>query len=268
MPSATVALDADTMIVADDETNALRVYARNKSGLPLNGFDFSGQLALPDADNPEIDIEGSTRIGDRLFWTGSYSNSKNFHVRPNRHRVFATDLAGSGINASLSYVGRYDWLLEDMVAWDQANGHGLGANALGLAASSAEGVDSKTPAGFNIEGLGMAPDNTTAYFGFRAPQLPTSDRHLALIVPVLNFDTLVTAAAPDSSPARFGDASAHRSSSTSADAASAASIAMPSGNSSSRRVRPAMRPVSRHPISACSRGPDSPATRRSIWAST
>ena len=196
--SATVALDADSMIVADDETNVLRVYARNVSGLPLNGFDFSGQLALPDAANPEIDLEGSTRIGDRLFWTGSYSNSKSFHVRPNRHRVFATDLAGTGINASLSYVGRYDWLLEDLVAWDQANGHGLGVDALGFAASSADGVDSKTPAGFNIEGLGMAPDNTTAYFGFRAPQLPISNRHFALIVPVLNFDTLVTTAAPGS----------------------------------------------------------------------
>ncbi|MEP6881142.1 MAG: DUF3616 domain-containing protein, partial [Dokdonella sp.] len=198
--SATVALDSETMIVADDETNALRVYARHVSGLPFNGFDFSGQLALPDPDNPEIDIEGAARVGDRLFWTGSFSNSKHFHVRPNRHRVFATDLSGSGVNASLSYVGRYDGLLEDLLAWDQSNGHGRGADALGLAASSAEGVDSKTPAGFNIEALGIAPDNSTAYFGFRAPQLPTGNRHLALIIPVSNFDALVTGAAPASLP--------------------------------------------------------------------
>ena len=196
--SATVAIDAQTMFVADDETNVLRLYRRDQSGLPLNGFDFSGQLNLTDPDNPELDLEGSTRIEDRVFWTTSFSNSKNFHVRPNRHRVFATDLAGTGVDATLAYVGRYDWLLEDLVAWDENNGHGLGANYLGFAASSADGVDSKTPAGFNIEGLAMAPDNSTAYFAFRAPLLPTTDRHQAVIVPVLNFAALITDAAPDS----------------------------------------------------------------------
>ncbi|MET0225611.1 MAG: DUF3616 domain-containing protein [Dokdonella sp.] len=203
--SATVAVDADTMLVADDETNILRLYDRHHSGLPLAGFDFSAQLNLTDPDNPEMDVEGSTRIDNHLFWTGSYSNSKNFHVRPNRHRVFATDLSGTGVDAALAYVGRYDWLLEDLVAWDQNNGHGLGANYLGFAASSAEGVDSKTPAGFNIEGLSIAPDGSTAYFAFRAPLRPTNDRHQALIVPVLNFPALLATA--DSQPqgaATFG----------------------------------------------------------------
>jgi hypothetical protein len=205
--SATIAIDDDTMIVADDETNVLRLYDRNHSGLPLNGFDFSGDLALTDPDNPELDLEGSTEIGNRVFWTTSFSNSKNFHVRPNRHRVFATDLSGTGIDATLAYAGRYDFLLEDMVAWDNANGHGLGAGYLGFAASSAEGVDSKTPEGFNIEGLAIAPDNETAYFAFRAPLLPTNDRHQAVIVPVLDFADLVTGAAPGSRPlgsATFG----------------------------------------------------------------
>jgi len=203
--SATIAVDADTMLVADDETNILRLYDRHHSGLPLAGFDFTSQLNLTDPDNPEMDLEGSTRIDNHLFWTGSYSNSKNFHVRPNRHRVFATDLSGTGANAALAYVGRYDWLLEDLVAWDQSNGHGLGANYLGFAASSAEGVDSKTPAGFNIEGLSIAPDGTTAYFAFRAPLLPTNDRHQALIVPVLNFPALLANAdSPAQGSATFG----------------------------------------------------------------
>lgn len=205
--SATIAVDDDYMFVADDETNVLRLYDRHESGLPANGFDFSSELNLTDPDNPEIDLEASAELGSTLFWTGSYSNSKNFHVRPNRHRVFATTLAGTGIDATLAYAGRYDWLLEDMVAWDENDGHGLGANYLGFAASSAEGVDSKTPEGFNIEGLAMAPDDSTAYFAFRAPLLPTTDRHQAVIVPVLDFVDLVTGAAPDSKPqgsATFG----------------------------------------------------------------
>jgi hypothetical protein len=205
--SATAAVDDLTMFVADDETNLIRLYRRDESGLPVNGFDFSANLHLTDPDNPELDIEGSARVDDRVFWTTSFSNSKNFHVRPNRHRVFSTDLAGAGDEATLAYVGRYDWLLEDLVAWDEGNGHGLGANYLGFAASSAEGVDSKTPEGFNIEGLALAPDGDTAYFAFRAPLLPTNDRHQAVIVPVLNFAALVDGAAPDSLPqgsAKFG----------------------------------------------------------------
>lgn len=196
--SATIALDDATMLVADDETNVLRLYDRDRSGLPLAGFDVTASLALTDPDNPELDLEGAARRGERVYWTGSYSNSKNFHVRPNRHRVFATDLVGAGAASSVAYAGRYDWLLEDFVAWDHANGHGLGIDALGFAASSAEGVDSKTPAGFNVEGLAFAPDDTTAYVAFRAPQLPTNARHQALIVPVLDFDALVTGAAPGS----------------------------------------------------------------------
>ena len=206
--SATIAVDDEYMFVADDETNVLRLYDRNQSGLPVNGFDFSADLNLTDPDNPELDLEASTQIDERAFWTASFSNSKNFHVRPNRHRVFATTLSGTGIDATLAYVGRYDWLLEDMVAWDENDGHGLGANYLGFAASSAEGVDSKTPEGFNIEGLAMAPDNATAYFAFRAPLLPTDDRHQAVIVPVSNFASLITGAAPDSLPqgsATFGE---------------------------------------------------------------
>ncbi|MET0231407.1 MAG: DUF3616 domain-containing protein [Rhodanobacteraceae bacterium] len=205
--SATIAVNDTWMIVADDETNVLRLYDRNHSGLPVNGFDFSADLALTDPDNPELDLEASTEIDSRVFWTTSFSNSKNFHVRPNRHRVFATDLTRDAENSTLAYVGRYDFLLEDMVAWDDADGHGLGAGYLGFAASSAEGVDSKTPEGFNIEGLAMAPDDATAYFAFRAPLLPTNDRHQAVIVPVEHFADLVTGAAPDSLPqgsATFG----------------------------------------------------------------
>ncbi len=265
--SATIAVNDTWMIVADDETNTLRLYDRNHSGLPVNGFDFSADLALTDPDNPELDLEGSTEIDSRAFWTGSFSNSKSFHVRPNRHRVFATDLTRNAEDSTLAYVGRYDFLLEDMVAWDNANGHGLGAGFLGFAASSAEGVDSKTPEGFNIEGLAMAPDNDTAYFAFRAPLLPTNDRHQAVIVPVEHFAALVTGAAPDSLPqgsATFGtpiflDLGGRGIRSLDRNAP---------GNTSSPRDRPAMRPALRRTIFVSTRGPATRSMRRSMSAST
>ncbi|AFD24571.1 beta strand repeat-containing protein [Deinococcus gobiensis] len=196
--SSAQALDADTMLVADDEFNALRLYSRSQSGLPLASFDFSSQLSLPDAANPELDLEASTRSGDRLYWLGSHSNSRTGKVRANRYRLFATDLSGSGAGATLSFVGHYDNLRADLIAWDNAGGHGLGAKYLGLDASAATGVvpEAEDGSGFNIEGLSFAPGSaTTALLGFRAPNEPATARRAALIVPVTNFTALVTGTA-------------------------------------------------------------------------
>ncbi len=210
--STALAIDADWMFVADDENQLLRLYSRTNSGLYQGGFDFTAALALTDIDGGaprEVDIEASTRIGNRLFWLGSHGNQAtgSNNPRPNRRRVFATELTGSGDTAALSYSGRYDHLLTDLIAWDDANGHGLGAAALGLAAASAPNVSPEIASGLNMEALTIAPDGTTALLAFRAPRLPTPTRTQALVIPVLQFDTLVTGAAPGSRPpgsAAFG----------------------------------------------------------------
>ena len=193
--STGIALDDHTMIVGDDENQVLRIYSRDDSGLPFGGFDFTANLALTDLDSGvprEVDIEASARAGSRIFWSGSHSNSDSGDLRPDRNRVFATDLTGSGANSELVYTGRYDHLRDDLVAWDQANGHALGANYLGFADSTAAGAGAKQASGFNIEGMAIAPDNSSAYVAFRAPLLPTDTRTQALIVPVRNVDALVT----------------------------------------------------------------------------
>jgi hypothetical protein len=68
-----------------------------------------------------------------------------------------------------------------------------------LAASASLGVAFKRIDAFNIEGLVMAPDGTTAYLAFRAPLVngsgPTTSmdqRTNALFVPLLNMPMLVT----------------------------------------------------------------------------
>lgn len=202
--STAIAIDDGAMIVADDENQALRVYDRARSGLFGAVFDFTDDLGLTDIDDGvprEVDIEASTRSGERIFWTGSQGNSRNGDERPNTRRVFATDLSGSGMGATLSYAGRYDHLRDDLIAWDQTDGHGLGADFLGFEAGSQPGVLPTMPTGFNIEGLTLAPDGTTAFLAFRAPLMPPDTRDQALIVPVQNFDALVTGAAPGSLPA-------------------------------------------------------------------
>ena len=208
--STAIGLDADLMLVADDEDQVLRLYQRKTSGLPLASFDFTSSLGLTDSTSGgvprEVDIEASARAGNRLYWLGSASNSSDGKSRPNRQRVFATDIAGSGASTTLSYVGRYDHLKDDLIAWDTSNAHGLGANHYGLAASAAANVLPEAPdgSGFNIEGLEFAPGSTsTAYVAFRAPISPTANRVHALIVPVTNFATLVSGN-PSSGPAAFG----------------------------------------------------------------
>lgn len=207
--STAIALDSNYMLVANDEDQKLRVFDRDESGLPLAFNDVTASLGLTDMSggNPrEVDLESSTRVGNRIYWLGSHSNSSGGSSRPNRYRVFATDVSGSGAATSLTYVGRYDGLRADLLSWDNSNAHGLGADYFGLTASAAIGVIPETPdgSGFNIEGLVMAPGSTTtAYLAFRAPIVPATSRTKALIVPVTNFDQLVTAN-PAAGPAAFG----------------------------------------------------------------
>jgi predicted extracellular nuclease len=201
--STAIPVGGTFFLEADDENQVLRLYDYTKSGLPVAGFDFTSSLGLTQTDGSgvlrEVDIEASTKIGDtdggklRIFWLGSQSNSDDGKSRPNRDRIFATDITGTGASTTLSYTGRYNFLREDIINWDVNNGHGKGVNYYGLAASAAAGVGSKQSNGYNIEGLEIAPDNTTAYIAFRAPQIPPSGRSNALIVTVTNFTSLISA---------------------------------------------------------------------------
>ncbi|HEY2950971.1 MAG TPA: hypothetical protein VGK40_00230, partial [Verrucomicrobiae bacterium] len=210
--SAAIAIDANLVLVGDDENQILRLYHRHQSGLPVSTFDMNPFLGLTDLYDTglpkEIDIEAATRVGHRLFWLGSHSHSGLAESRTNRGRLFATDFSGSGTNSSLNFVGYYNYLKVDLINWDKNNVHGKGANYYGLEASGAVGVNPKAPdgSGFNFEGLSMAPGSTDiAYIAFRAPLVPATNRAKALIVPVQNFAALAASASggsPDS--ALFG----------------------------------------------------------------
>ena len=192
-------IDAYTTIVGEDENQVLRVYSRLDSGPAVAAFDVSASLGL-DPSDPEVDIESSVMdavVPYRIYWSSSHGNSKSGNLKPNRNRIFATDLVTSSTGGlvtvtGVNVLGYYEHLRDDLIAWDQNNGHGLGANYLGLAASAAAGIPPKKPdgSGFNIEGLALAPDGSTMWLGFRAPLLPTTARTRALLVPVTNFAAL------------------------------------------------------------------------------
>ncbi|MFF5779115.1 hypothetical protein ACFY7Y_19470 [Streptomyces virginiae] len=181
--SAAVDVGGGYAVVADDESNVLRLYDRSRSGAPVRTWDFSSQLGV----SKEVDIEGATRIGNIIYWTGSLGNNKDGEYKAPRNTVFTTTVSGSGASAQLTYGRSYKKLRDDLVAWDKANG-----NTYGFAAGTAEGEAPKQIDGFNVEGLEFAPGSTsTAYLGFRAPLAPVVPGGKALIVPVTNFEQVL-----------------------------------------------------------------------------
>lgn len=181
--SAAVDAGGGYVLVADDESNVLRLYNGSVSGAPVKTWDFSGQLGV----SKEVDIEGATRVGDTVYWIGSLGNNKDGEYKSPRNTVFTTTVSGSGASTQLSYGKAYKKLRDDLVAWDEANG-----DRYGFAAGTEDGQVPKQVDGFNVEGLEFAPGSTsTAYIGFRAPLVPPKDGGRALIVPVTNFDKVV-----------------------------------------------------------------------------
>ncbi|MEU8775288.1 hypothetical protein [Streptomyces sp. NPDC048606] len=183
--SAAVDVGGGHVLVADDESNVLRLYDRSRSGGPVRTWDLGPALGL----KKEVDIEGAARVGDTVYWTGSLGNNKDGKYKAERDTVFTTRVTGSGASTEIAFGAAYRSLREDLVAWDAAHG-----NRYGFAAGTAAGEVPKQIDGFNVEGLEFAPGSTTtAYLGFRAPLAPAVPGGRALVVPVTNIDRVLAA---------------------------------------------------------------------------
>jgi len=184
--STALALDANWMVVGDDEASVLRVYPR-EGGAAVNEWNFASALGTDTtvgASNYEVDVEASTRIGDTLYFIGSHSNKKNGSEQLSRDNLFAVTVAGTGADTQFTYQGKNTALETALSAWDHGDVHGKGVDYFGLAASSATGVVPEGVNGFSIEGMTATQDGTQLLLGFRAPLSDTSSREKAIIVPV------------------------------------------------------------------------------------
>ena len=216
MADASTSLDFfyPIIAVANDEDQVIRAYDVSISGLPYNryidGTPISGAPLDLDGTGREVDVEGSTSrpidaFTERVYATASHGNSSGGAIRVNRYRIFAGDY--NAISDTITFIGHYDFLRTDLLAWDSSNAHGLGANFFGLTASAAAPTIPEEPdgSGFNIEGLTFIPGSTTqAYIAFRAPIVPASARTKALIVPVTNFAALAESNDLTAGSATFG----------------------------------------------------------------
>jgi hypothetical protein len=194
--SAAVALDDRTLAVADDETNALRLYDVTRPGLPRAEIDLSG-VAVVDRDHPELDLEGAARAGDRVYWIGSHGRNKDGKQRVNRSCLFATDIEAALRGPTLVPVGRvYRKLVEDLLREPSLQVLGL-ERTVRLPAhfeSQKQHRERLAPKrqGLNIEALAAGPEGLL-YIGFRNPR-PRSGpekRAMALVVPLLNVDSVL-----------------------------------------------------------------------------
>jgi hypothetical protein len=177
--SAAVSIGQDMFMVANDEDNILRVYRRDQGGPPVKPFDLISWLkAVP--KKKESDIEGATRIKDRVYWIASHGNKKDGTPDPNRLRFFATDLKGSGDSIEIELRGEpYRNLQTDLC-------DAPALKDLKLKEASAPGTAPEHKGGFNIEGLCATPQGTLL-IGFRNP-IPEGK---ALIVPLENPDEVL-----------------------------------------------------------------------------
>jgi hypothetical protein len=183
--SAAIALDDRHFVVADDESNTLHVYEHGKGTavktVPLAKF-------LKTKPDKESDLEGTARIGTRIYWISSHGRNKDGELQPRRHRFFAAEMCATSPPSVVAVGVPYEKMQEHLI-----KAADLAAYELGKAAELApEAKD-----GFNIEGLAATPDGKLL-IAFRNP-LPGGK---AFVVPLENPDDLLTGDAAQAP--RFG----------------------------------------------------------------
>ncbi|MDJ0381330.1 hypothetical protein [Streptomyces sp. G-G2] len=120
--SAAVDAGGGYALVADDESNVLRLYDRSRSGAPVRTWDLGPALGV----KKEVDIEAAARVGDTVYWTGSLGNKKDGTYKAERNTVFTTKITGSGAATEVTFTAAYKGLREDLIAWDTAHAHRYG----------------------------------------------------------------------------------------------------------------------------------------------
>ena len=179
--STAIALDANYMVVGDDEASVLRVFHR-EGGEALVEWDYSG-LGLLD-NGGELDLEGGTLVGDTYYFTGSHSNNKSGNESDTREYIFAVKIDGTGADAAFNWVGKKSGLEQVLIDWDNNSNFGKFGFSIGAPGKpdNANGIAPENVAGFSIEGLTVNQAGDGLLLGFRAPQSSTLTRDKAVIV--------------------------------------------------------------------------------------
>ena len=189
--SAAAALGDDLFVAADDENNVLRIYKTNQTSGPVSTLDLTSFLAV-DPDHPEADIEGSARIGNRIYWITSHGRNKDGKMRPSRYRFFATSVKKENETVTLAPLGVPCRTLVPEMIKSYRTGYLHLDKATRLDAKKLEKKERERLApksrGLNIEGLCATADGSRLYIGLRNPQYYgwANLTKRAIIIPLLN----------------------------------------------------------------------------------
>ena len=187
--SAAIALSEDIFVVADDENNILRLYEREGSAYPVSSVDLN-EFLVTDTEHPESDIEGATRVGDRIYWITSHGRNKDGKFRESRYRFFATRIITENGKPTLKPEGSVCTnLLESMLLTPESQKLGLDKATGWHGSLEKKQLKKLAPKeeGLNIEALSATPDGGTLYIGFRNPR----PGNKAIILPLLNAAAVI-----------------------------------------------------------------------------
>jgi hypothetical protein len=172
------------------------VYKTSQGGLPLFSYDMTEFLDV-EPEHPEIDIEGATATGQRIYWISSHGRNKDGKIRPNRYRFFATNVKSKNGKVIMEPVGKpCKTLIHDIVKskkmWSLRLDKVTRFDADELPKKERQKLAPKE-GGLNIEGLCASADGKTIYIGFRNPRPidRISRRAKAIIIPLRNPDAVL-----------------------------------------------------------------------------
>jgi len=179
--SCGIALAGPRFLAADDEANVLGLYDATTSGAATALIDLAGLAGTAG----ELDVEGSARAGDTIYWITSHGRDSAGRKAPARSRLLGTRLAA--LETRLEPVGvPYSRLIEDLAADSRYRPFGL---------VEAAAKPPKEVGGLNIEGL-AADASGRLLIGFRSPLIGGR----ALIATLANPAEVIAEKSP-----RFGD---------------------------------------------------------------
>jgi hypothetical protein len=162
-PSAAIALDENHFIVADDEDNVLRIYAKNMTTQPMQSLALADVFAgkVVEGKAAELDLEGGTEIDGTLFWIGSHSTSRKGDERPARQCFLALTLSQDG-------QGHYSAYPTGQIVVNLLGALEQDERFSAYQFKQARTIQSKSIGGLNIEGLSATPAKSLL-IGFRNP---------------------------------------------------------------------------------------------------
>ena len=159
--SAAIALDADHIIVGDDEKPYLSIYGLEGGERPTSS------TCRHLGEHDEADIEGATVLADRIVWISSNGRDSDGEVKRKRFQLFASHRLDAQHHWTEDFSPSFDGLPKAIRATEGDDYKPL-RKAVGDLDDDDPDLAPKKH-GFNVEGLTVSEDGQALLVGVRNP---------------------------------------------------------------------------------------------------